>query len=476
MTSIKSGFIWSSGGRIAQYTINFVSGIVMARLLDPKDYGLLGLLAVFINLTTLVVDSGYRDALIRNTRFNANKDFTAVFFFNLFMSIFLYAVLFFLAPVIASYYSQPVLINITRVAFIAIIINSLSIVQITKLQIDINFKLQAKIDFVITIIGTIIGIVMAATGFGVWSLVIPGLLGAILRSILLFLFVKWRPEFPIQFGFLRTNFSFSLKLLINRISESISTNLIQLLIGKFYSIQAVGYYTKAFTFYALPNGLLSTTINEVSYPVFARASDIERKSLLKKMVRFTAMISFPLSFGLIIVAKPMILVLLGEKWAQSIPILQVLALIISVMSLNYMNNALIKLAGKVNLLLWSSLLKNLIIIVLLIAVKNQGILTLCFVYVIVNVLVYLLYAYNSGKYTGYLLKEQLSDVLPSFICALVMAAGMYLSTFLDINSMFLQLIVYIIIGFLIINILYAIFLKKEYKFLLNILKKKSNVK
>lgn len=443
----------------------------MARILEPRDYGLLGLLAIFSSLSTLFIDSGYKDALIRGSNHNTNSAFSAVFTFNVVISIFIYLGLFFSSPFISNYFNEPQLNILARIVFLSLIFNALSIVQTTQLEIKINFKILAKINFITTLLGSVLGITFAIFGFGVWSLVFPGLITSVLRLLFLFYFLKWKPIAPKDLSFLKVNFNFSIKLLITRIFESISTNIIQLLIGKFYTVQAVGFFTKANTFYGIPNNILTSTINEVSYPAFARESPENRYLLMKKMVRFVSMISFPLSIGIIVISKPMIIVLIGEKWSQSIPILQVLSLLISFMALNYINNSITKLAGKVNFLLWTSIVKNSIIVILLFFARNQGIITLCFIYVVVNLLIYLLYAFASGLVTGYKIQQQLKDIIPFFISAIFMGITMHIPSVFITNSFLFLFFLQTGIGLFVIIIIYLIFFKTEFLYVKKIILK-----
>lgn len=461
MSSIKSAFVWSGGGKIALYLVNFISGIIMARILTPQDYGLVGLLTIFTSLSTLLIDSGYRDALIRNSNNNTNDDFSAVFYFNVLISLILYLILFICAPLIARFYDEARLTSIARFSFLSIILYALSIVQTSKLQIIINFKILARIHLYAVIISSIIGILMAIYKFGVWSLIIPSIINPLVRLLFLWENLKWRPSLTKNFSVIKKNFNFSIKLLSSRIAETLSTNLIQLIIGKLYTIDDVGFYTKAWSLQGIPNSILTTTVNEVSYPVLAGSGKDGQISAFKRMIRGVSMISFPLAIGLIFTARPLILLLLTDKWAKSIPIMQVLSLMISVMSLNYLNNSMLKLRGKVGFLLWTSVVKNILIISLLLSLMQKGIIILCYVYVGVNVLIYLIYAFNSSKVTEYSLSTQLKDIFPFLLSSLVMGGSMYMCNFLVEKSMLKLLSLQCFTGLIVIFSIYFLFFRDE---------------
>jgi O-antigen/teichoic acid export membrane protein len=278
--------------------------------------------------------------------------------------------------------------------------------------------------------------------------------------------LRWQPVFTNNFSFIYKNFSFCIKLLGSRIAEALSGNVIQLIIGKIYTIDDVGYYTKALSIQGIPNNILTTTVNEVSYPALARSDKNSQMIIFKRMIRGASMISFPLAVGLIVVAKPLILLLLTEKWARSIPIMQVLSLMISIMSLSYLNNSMLKLHGKVGFILWTSIFKNVLIISLLLFFMRQGVMILCYVYVGVNILIYLLYAFNSGKVTEYRLLTQIYDILPFIICALVMGGAMYLCNFIIDKSLLMLLSLQCVTGLIVIISIYFFFFRNElYEFL-----------
>jgi len=276
MNSLKKkaihGVSWSALDNIASSGITFLVGLALARILSPVEFGLLGMITVFIAVSNSIIDSGFSSALIRKTDAK-DIDYNTVFYFNLLFGFVLYIILFFCAPVISRFFHEPVLIPVTRVMGIVLIINSISIIHRTLLVKKLDFKTQTKISFIASTISGVIGIGMALKGFGVWSLVGQQLSRQLMNTFFLWLFCAWRPLSEFSRQSFKELFGFGSKLLLSGLIDTIYKNIYYLIIGKFYNAAQLGQYTRAEQFDAVFSSNLTSVIQRVSYPVFSSIQD-----------------------------------------------------------------------------------------------------------------------------------------------------------------------------------------------------------
>ncbi len=323
-----SGLFWSFIDDFAKLGITFVSGIILARLLTPREYGLIGMTTIFIAISQSFIDSGFRQALIRKGDCT-QADYSTVFYFNLFVSFIFYLLLFVFAGTIGQFFKEPKLPAIIRVLGIGLIINALTLVQQTQLIKDINFRLQTRISVISAIISGIIGITMAYTGYGVWSLVATTLSGSFVTMLLLWLWRKWRPSLLFSWASFKEMFAFGSRLLISGLIDTVNRNIYNLIIGKYFSAADLGYYTRAVTFTNLPSQNLTGVVQRVSYPVLTTMQDDPQRlrAAYRKLIQNTMLISFVLMLGMAAVAEPMVITLVGEQWRPSIDYLQLLCFV-----------------------------------------------------------------------------------------------------------------------------------------------------
>ena len=318
MSSLKqktvSGLLWSFIDNMAQKGITFIVGIILARLLLPAEFGLIGMITIFIAISTSFMESGFGAALIRKQDCT-DADFSTVFYFNLTVGVFFYVLLFFLAPAISRFFNEPLLVSLVQVLSIVIVIDSLTIIQRTILTKRIDFKLQTKISVISSVISGVIGVAMAYQGFGVWSLVAKTLSQRGVNSLLLWLWNRWKPMLVFSKQSFMELFSFGNKLLLSGLINTIFQNVYYLVIGKYFSAQELGYYTRADQFRALPSQNLMSIVSRVSYPVLAQMQDdkIALKLNYKKMIKSSMLLSFILLLGMAAVAEPMGIILIGAE-------------------------------------------------------------------------------------------------------------------------------------------------------------------
>ena len=354
-----SGLKWSFIDNTANIGLSFIIGIILARLLSPQEFGLIGMITIFIALASSFVNSGFSQALIRKQNCS-QTDYSTIFYFNLIVGVVFYLLLFFTAGNISSFFNEPLLKPMVRVLSLGIIINALTLIQSTRLTKQINFKLQTKISIISTVISGAVGIVMAYRGFGVWSLIAKTIIGYFLTSVFLWYWNKWKPSFIFSISSFKELFSFGSKLLVSGIIDTIYRNVYYLVIGKYFSAVELGYYTRADQFQALPSSNLQGIIGRVSYPVMATIQDdIPRlREAYTKLIRSTMLITFVLMLGMAAIARPMILTLIGENWEPCVIYVQMLCFVGMFYPLHALNLNMLQIQGRSDLFLRLEIIKK----------------------------------------------------------------------------------------------------------------------
>ena len=320
-----SGLKWSFLDNTVNYGIQFIFGLILARLLDPKEWGLIGMLTFFIAISQSFIDSGFSQALIRKSNCT-NSDYSTVFFFNLAVGVLFYFILFFSAGPISRFYKEPQLFLLLRVLGLVLLINAATIIQRTILTKNINFKLQTKISIIASLSSGAISIILAYKGFGVWSLAIKTIAQNLITSVLLWIWNRWMPIIIFSKASFREMYGFGYKLLLSGLISTIFRNVYYLIIGKFFSATELGYYSRSDQFTNIPSSNITSVIQRVSYPVLSSLQNdaLKLKKGYQKLIKSTMFITFVLMIGMAAVAKPMIIVLIGNKWLPALPYLQLL--------------------------------------------------------------------------------------------------------------------------------------------------------
>lgn len=479
MSSLKhktvSGLIWSFIDTIAGQGISFIVGIILARLLAPREFGLIGMITVFIAISESFINSGFSSALIRK-KDCTNTDYSTVFYFNLVTGVLFFIILYLSAPAISGFFNEPELKAILQVMGLILIIDSLTIIQRTILTKRINFKLQARISVIASIGSGIIAIAMALNGFGVWSLVAQRIVKQCINSLFLWIWNKWKPLFVFSIKSFKELFGFGSKLLISGLIDTIYKNVYYLIIGKFFSAQELGFYTKASEFKNLPSKNLNSIISRVTYPVLSTLQDdIPRlKNNYQRLIRSVMFITFILMMGMAAVAEPMIHTLIGAKWEPAIIYLQLLCFVGMMYPLHSLNLNMLQVQGRSDLFLKLEIIKKIIAIPTIVIGVIFGI-KMMIVGMIVNALIaYYLNSYWSGVKIGYSLKQQVNDILPSFILALTMGVVVYLLEKILPFSHVINLIILIIFGAIFVFVFCEITRFKDYIFTKELVLEKIN--
>ena len=442
-----SGVGWSAFDSIAKYGITFIVGVILARLLSPDEYGLIGILTIFINLFNVIVDGGFTNALIRKQG-ATEKDYCTVFYTNLVISIFLAATLFACARPIALFFEREELVNLSRVMSIIVIINALSIVQRTRLTKKIDFKTQTKITVISSLVSGVIGIGMAMKGFGVWSLVGQQISNQLVTTIFLWLYNKWIPRLVFSWNSFKELWDFGWKLLVSGFLGSLTDDIYNAVIGKSFSPQSLGYYSRSQQFANIFSINIATVVNRVSFPVLSPLQNNPQKlkAAYSRIIRCTMLITFVLMLGLAAVAKPFILVLIGEKWLTSVYYLQIICLYAMLNPLHVLNLNVINVVGRSDLTLKLKVIKTILsLIPILLGIFLDDIYFMLAGSFVVSVFSYYLNSYFSGPLLNYPTLEQVKDILPSFSVALLMALPVYAMSFVPVSP-FVILPIQIVVG------------------------------
>lgn len=441
-----SGLFWSLLEKFSTQIVAFVVGVILARLLSPADYGLIAMTAIFVSISQVLVDSGFTSALIQKID-KTDLDYSTVFDINVIMSAGLCFLLCLISPFVANFYNEPLLKWIVCFCGIKIFFGSFIAVQATRLTANLQFNARSRIAIVNSIISGFFAIVMAYSGLGVWSLVVPEFLVIISSAIMYWKCQHWFPGIKFSKESFRELFSFGSRLLASSILEIIYGNIYTIVIGKKFSASQLGIYSKAQGFANLPVNTISGVIANVSYPTLSKLQhdDSQLSNAYRKMIRLAAFVVFPLMICIVVLAKPLIVVLLTEKWMELVEYLQILCFSLMWYPIHYLNLNLLEVKGRSDLFLKLQVIKKNIGIIILIVSIPFGLYWMCMGQVFYSVIS----LFVNTFYTNRLLKigffKQILDITPSFIYSLLMGCFIYLLVCF-VNSMYLQLIIGIVGG------------------------------
>ena len=428
------GVIWSAVERFSTQGVQFVFSILLARLLTPNDYGMIAMLTIFLAICQTFIDSGFANAVIRKIDRN-EKDMATMFFFNIGMSLVCYAIIYFAAPFIASFYKMDELTLILRILALRLIIQSFATIQATNLTIKIDFKKQAKISLSAAILSGIVGIGFAYKGYGVWALVIQSLFSSTFSSILYWVVVRWHPQCFFNKESFKSLFSYGSKLLISGLLDTIYNNLYPLVIGKFYTPAQLGAFAKADHFSQFPSQNVMRILHRVSFPVLSTLqNDPQRmRSCFLKFINYSALIIFPLMLGLLALSKPMTLLFLTERWSEMIPLLQILCVAMMWYPVHAINLNVLQVLGRSDLFLKLEIIKKILGLTTLLITLPISITAMCVGQIVNSILCLFINTYYSRKFINAGIVEQMKFLFPTLLNSATMAA-----IILAINSLLPQ--------------------------------------
>lgn len=437
------GVIWSSVQKYSIMLINFVSDIILARLLTPYDFGCIGMLTIFMILAETFIDSGFGSALIQKKN-PSQEDYSTVFYWNLGMSLVLYVTLFFCAPVIAEFYKIPMLCSVLRVQGLIVFAYSFNIIQANQLKKKLNFKVISIVTIISSIVSLTVTIFMAYNGFGVWSLVAKNLISAILTSIIFWFYVKWRPIGVFSWKSFRELFAFGFYMFLTHIVTNISSQVQGLLIGRVYSASTMGYYSKAHGTEGMATRSIYQVLTQITFPLYAEIQDnkVAIKNVVKTITLCLSYLTFPLLFLLMVIAEPLFVFLYSEKWLPSVPYFQILCFAGLAHCLQAVTMQTISAIGKSKItLIWTLVKRSLGICLIVGGLLVWGMKGLLLGVVLNNWFAYFVNMGLVSRYIGYKWYMQLKDLAPVFVSSLIVAIlSFLLGYFLHLN-MFVEGIV-----------------------------------
>lgn len=442
------GMIWTAAEKFGSMAMSFISNLILARLLLPEDYGVIGMLNIFIAISGAFMYGGFGEAIIQK-KDTTHIDYSTAFMWNMVLSIFFYVVLFFASPAIARFYSMPSLCEVMRVYGLVLILVALSVVQNAILRKELRFKILSIRNLIASFCGLVVGIVMAYLGFGAWSLVVSALVNQLMSAVLVWRLSSWRPSLVFDKKSFKELFGFGGMMMLTSLVDKTYANLQGLLIGKWYSADELGYYTQAAKLETVPTSTLSYIVTNASFPVFAKLKDDNGKLLygFRKNIKAITYLNFPLCMLLLVIAKPLIELLYGAKWDASIPYFQLLCLAGMFNTMCALNGNIVKSMGKGKLYLNINIVQRVVGLLLMIVGISFSVKGLLAAVVLSQLINYLIYSMAVGKLLNYGMWQQFKDVFQSllmsiFVGVVVFLVGHYLS-WNPFLVMVIQILIYI---------------------------------
>ena len=447
-----NGAIWTLIDMFINKGAYFLTTIILAGIIGPVKFGLIGMITLFVTIGNTLIDSGMSTSLLR-TKEITNQDYSTVFITNVLISIFVYAIIFSIAPLIAQFYHQPLLVSVIRVYCIGFLINSLRSIHNVKLIRELQFKRLTILSLPGNILSVIISIYLGKSGYGVWSIVGLYLINQVVSTIFFWIFIKWVPIWKFNLINFKHHFSFGYKLLLSAQLNTFFENINNILIGKYYDVKFLGYYDRAYTLNNYPVSLLSGIIMKVSLPALMIIKD--EKERLQNAYKIIMQIAFFISaagLGLAtILASPIIKILLGQEWLYIIPIFQILAISFVFYPLHSLNINILSLFGRSDLFLKLEIIKKITVVILIIIGFKFGIYGLVWSNVIGSVLALIINTYYSGQFLNYSTRYQFLDLIPTiFVVAFSLIVLYFFGTFINFSNPYYQIITSLPLGLLIV--------------------------
>ncbi len=468
-----SALIYSLGGLFTRGGLEFIFGIILARLLLPKDYGLLGMIMIFIAISQIFIDSGMTAALIREKEVS-NEDYSTVFYYNLLVSLLTYYLLFVSAGAISTFFREPKLVLIVRVAGLNLIIGAFGLIQRTILVRNLDFKTQTIVEVIASVLSGVLAIFAALHNYGVWALVVKLLSMQFFTSLLFMLHNKWIPLLAFNMISFKRFFGFGCKLLLTGILATIYQNVYNIIIGKSYSQAQLGYYTKSVQFRDLAANSLTLSVEKVSYPVLSKlqADGNRLKSGFSKIINMSSFVNFPIMIGMASTARPLISVLFGPNWIEMVPYFQLLCLSGTTFPHRALNLNILKVKGRSDIFLGLDILKMVVglVSIYFVILFDLGIFGLLWIVFLNTQFAFFVNSYYSGRFIGYSTKEQVIDMIPALLASTIMGIVVYVMdlylSILDIPMLILQTLT----GAIIYVVLSKAFKIKEFDLMFSFLK------
>jgi O-antigen/teichoic acid export membrane protein len=427
------GILWGGVSNFLQQFLYLVFGIVLSRILNADDYGLVGMLAIFTAIATLLQEGGFTAALT-NKKEVTHEDYNAVFWFSLLSSLLIYGLLFLLAPVISDFFGEPKLLLLSRVVFLSFVISGIGVVPSTFLFKNLKVKENVISNIVALLFSGIIGIILALNGYSYWGLAIQTVIYVFIGTVLRWFYAKWVPAFHIDMTPLKSMFGFSIKLIFTNIFFQITNHIYSVILGKYYNPTQVGYYTQGNKWQTMGSSVVTSIFSHITQPLFIQAeiNNSDPVKVFRKLLRFAAFLSFPLMLGLSFVSKEFIIIAIGEKWLLSVPILQILCVWGAFSPIWRLYNELLISKGKSDYYLNVNIVVGSIQILLAFLMYPYGIHKMLMVYLAVNFFGLFICHYYANKVIGLRFFNVLKDILPYLLITLgVYGIAYFFTAYID---------------------------------------------
>lgn len=468
----KKGLYWSALGNFANQGMRFAFGIILARLLSPDAYGVIGMLSIFMCIVSTFIDCGFSQALISKQN-RTQADFSTEFWFNIGVGIAGYFILFLSSPLIADFYNMPILSPILKVIGLGIVINSLCVVQSAQFAIQLDFKTPAKISVFTQMVSGIVGIALAYCGWGVWALVFQQVGSSLFNAILLWILAGWRPTVEFSKDSFNYLWSYGSKVLGASLIQQVYDNLYPLVIGKFFNASQLGLYSRANGFATLPSTNLSSILGSVTFPVLSKLNNDKDKliAVYVKMIRCTSFLVFPLMIGMAAVAGPLVKLLLNPQWNGCIIMLQILCFALIWQPLSFLQINLLKVIGRTDIILKLEIMKRSVGLITIFVSIPFGVIGMCWGFALFYIYSFTLNTFFTSKTLQISFKRQIKDIIPILLNALIMGLVVYVCTLFLQISVFLLFILCILIGIVYYYITSRLFMKQLMVDTLSMIKK-----
>lgn len=470
--SVLTSFIWKFLERGSVQVFSFIVTIILARLLTPDDYGSIALVMIFISLATVFVEGGLSTALIQKKDCDS-KDYSTILYFSLFISVVVYLILFFSAPSIGFFYKKPELESVVRVLGICLFFNAINSVQKAYLSKYLLFKKLFYSSLIGVATSAIVGIWMAYKGYGVWALVTQQLVSTFLITFVMWFTVKWKPTPIFSIRRFYKLFDFGWKIFLSNLVVSLFVNIRSLIIGRAYSASSLAYFDKGKQFPSLIMDNIITSIQSVMFPVLSIEQDnrVKVKAMMRRSTSVSSYVIFPLLVGMFVIAKPLTIALLTDKWIGVVPYIQIFCIANIFMPIQNVNMVAIKSLGYSNITLKLELIKKVLEVTILVVSVFFGVKAIAWGVVLYNLICVFINLYPSRKLLNYGYKEQLNDVVPSLFIASFMGLSIYWIQILNLSN-FIIVIIQILIGGIIYYLLSRLFKVDSYLYIMNIYKER----
>lgn len=422
-----AGMVWTAFQKYSKMGIQFISGIILARLLTAYDYGCIGMLSIFMVLAESFIDSGFGSALIQKKR-PTQVDYSTIFWWNIGMAFLMYAILYVSAPAISRFYKIPLLCKVLRVQGLILFIYAMNIIQRNQLKKNLNFKLLSIVSVSTSVIALCVTVFMAYKGFGVWALVAQNMVVAAIPSLVFWFYVKWRPMLVFSWASIKELFAFGFYIFLTNLTSRFTNRISGLIIGRMYNPSTMGYYSKASGVEKLFSSSIAQVMNQVTYPLYAEVQDDRKlmQNMIKRLTMTISYITFPVLFMLLLSAKPLFVLLYSDRWLQSVPYFQVLCLAGLAYCLQSANLQTISAIGKSKVMfIWSLIKQGIVTCLIVLGLALDGMRGLLIGNVLGSWFVLFVNMGLVSKYIGYKWHQQILHILPVGIVSVLAAVVSY---------------------------------------------------